>query len=463
MAYNSLLKQRRKKIHEKIGEAIETLYPDRLEEYYELLAYHYGRAENLEKAFRYLDLSNRKAAKLNAVHDAMAHFEEAMKVLDLLPNTLNNRKARIYLLTNNSFVFQLQNKFIEYLDLLKKYEPVAIGIGDDSLLGRFYARKGHCEWYLALFDHSIPSMKKAIELCEKADNHFDACYAYCANAWNYVYSGDLDGVIENKEGVLRMCEKSFFLRAYVWAFCAASTALSRLGLWDEATKNGEKAVDVARDYSDNSLYAFALSILSISHLRMGQIDRALQLGTLAVQKAPTPYDRSMAQGTLACAMCYTDENEKGMEILAKIVSMYRSFQWKIGVVSYGAVLGQVYLQFGKYDESRELADEILRISEAGGMEYYVGFANRLLGEVDLKLRNEECELHFKKSIAIFEKIKAENDLALAFAGFGLYQKQRENIENARDYLNKALEILERLGTLVVTDKIREELCELPEA
>jgi predicted ATPase len=43
VAYNSLLLKRRKEIHEKIGKAIEELYPERLEEFYEMLAYHYAR------------------------------------------------------------------------------------------------------------------------------------------------------------------------------------------------------------------------------------------------------------------------------------------------------------------------------------------------------------------------------------------------------------------------------------
>ncbi|NIQ90665.1 MAG: hypothetical protein GWN33_10145, partial [Gammaproteobacteria bacterium] len=58
VAYDSLLLKRRKEIHEKIGEAIEALYPDRLEEHYELLAYHYGRSANTDKAVQYLDLAN---------------------------------------------------------------------------------------------------------------------------------------------------------------------------------------------------------------------------------------------------------------------------------------------------------------------------------------------------------------------------------------------------------------------
>ena len=57
VAYNSLLIQRRKEIHEKIGRAIEQLYPERLEEFCEMLAYHYSKSGNPAKAYVYLKKS----------------------------------------------------------------------------------------------------------------------------------------------------------------------------------------------------------------------------------------------------------------------------------------------------------------------------------------------------------------------------------------------------------------------
>ena len=66
VAYNSLLLKRRQEIHEKIGHAIEELYPDRLEEFYEMLAYHYARGEDLEKASQYLTFSGNKAVRRNS-------------------------------------------------------------------------------------------------------------------------------------------------------------------------------------------------------------------------------------------------------------------------------------------------------------------------------------------------------------------------------------------------------------
>jgi class 3 adenylate cyclase len=54
VAYNSLLVARRKELHKLAAEAIETLFPDRLDELSATLGYHFERAEAREKAIHYL-------------------------------------------------------------------------------------------------------------------------------------------------------------------------------------------------------------------------------------------------------------------------------------------------------------------------------------------------------------------------------------------------------------------------
>ncbi|MCI0526857.1 MAG: tetratricopeptide repeat protein, partial [Nitrospira sp.] len=68
--------------------------------------------------------------------------------------------------------------------------------------------------------------------------------------------------------------------------------------------------------------------------------------------------------------------------------------------------------------------------------------------------------HFEKSISILREIKAENELALAYTDYGRFHKQQNNILQAREYLTKALEIFERLGTLLEPEKVKRELAEL---
>jgi len=45
---------------------------------------------------------------------------------------------------------------------------------------------------------------------------------------------------------------------------------------------------------------------------------------------------------------------------------------------------------------------------------------------------------------------------------GRFHKQQGNVEQAREYLTKALEIFERLGTLIEPDKVKKALAELPQ-
>jgi len=80
VAYNSLLKQRRQEIHGRIALAIEELYSDRLEEHYELLAHHYERSGNAEKAVDYLILAGEKSILSCAVQAASEFFDRALEV-----------------------------------------------------------------------------------------------------------------------------------------------------------------------------------------------------------------------------------------------------------------------------------------------------------------------------------------------------------------------------------------------
>ena len=52
---------------------------------------------------------------------------------------------------------------------------------------------------------------------------------------------------------------------------------------------------------------------------------------------------------------------------------------------------------------------------------------------------------------------------MAYAGYGRLHKQQGEIVQAREYLTKALEIFERLGTPTEPEKVREILAKMPEA
>jgi class 3 adenylate cyclase/ribosomal protein L40E len=62
VAYNSVLLERRRMLHERIGDAMEALFEAHLEDYYDDLAYHYSCSGNRQKAALYVQRANQRAA-----------------------------------------------------------------------------------------------------------------------------------------------------------------------------------------------------------------------------------------------------------------------------------------------------------------------------------------------------------------------------------------------------------------
>jgi class 3 adenylate cyclase/tetratricopeptide (TPR) repeat protein len=463
IAYSSLLQKRKKEIHEGIGRAMEALYPDRLEEHYELLAYHYGRSANADKAVQYLDLANQKVAELYAMEEAKAYFDEAMELLDALPETEQNRQRRISLLVNQGMVFFILFKAPEYYDLLTRYEPMAIELGNQALLGALYSRIGNCDFAFCHFEQGIKTLTKAAELCKAAGNVEDAGYAYAWLGWNHLFVGHYDRVLAVKEELFRMMEQRFNPRWYVRGLCGASRACICLGRWDEAVEEALKALRAAEESSDNSLVVFAAWTLSMAYTWRGDLGRGVEYGELALQKVVTPVDKAYAQRGLGWALCRAGEPNRGIELLVAALQNFQTGYRRPGMIPTTCTLGAGYWLAGEDDKARQTLEEGLEIAGDCGAKYYVGWSHRFLGEITLKANPARAVSHFEKSMAVFQKIKAENDLALAYAGYGRLQKQQGQFAHAREYLTKALQIFERLVTLIEPDKVKKILAELPEA
>ena len=396
------------------------------------------------------------------MEEAMAYFEEAMSLLDTMPDIEENRQQRISLLVEQWSVFQLLFKFPRYYDLLIRYEHMAKGIKNQGLLGAFYVRKGHCEWWFGYMDQAIEHDTKGAELCEAAGNAGDAGYAYVQLQWCHLYGGDYEQVHTFREDALRTLDQRLNLRLYVWALSAASWAYSWLGRWDEAVEEGEKALSIAEEYSNISLISFAEFILCMVYTDKGDLHRAVEYGESAVEKAPTPGDKAWAQMYFAWACCQSGQLSRGIEVLEGIVPLWQAARWVNGESWSLIMLGEGYWLSGEYDRARQALESGLRIAERCGMKYHMARAHRLLGEITWKDNPAQSAAQLEKSIALSQEIKAENELALAYAAYGRFHKQQGDIAQAREYLTKALEIFLRLGTLIEPEKVRQELAELLE-
>src|SRR3990170_3693965 len=77
VAAQGLLAERRRELHGRVGEAIESLYAARVDEYVGALAHHFAQGGDCEKAARYLYLAGLRAGRLGALDEAKRLLEEA--------------------------------------------------------------------------------------------------------------------------------------------------------------------------------------------------------------------------------------------------------------------------------------------------------------------------------------------------------------------------------------------------
>jgi len=80
-AYNGLLKRERRIFHRQVAEALERLFPDRIEEQVGLLAHHWERAEEPEKAIEYLSCAGDQARLAYAHQEAIDYYQRALVFL----------------------------------------------------------------------------------------------------------------------------------------------------------------------------------------------------------------------------------------------------------------------------------------------------------------------------------------------------------------------------------------------
>jgi class 3 adenylate cyclase len=98
VAYNTILMNKRKELHASIARAIEKLYPERLMEFYEILAFHYEKAEMWDKAAEYLGRSGHKAGTMYTKEESREFFDRKKVAVEKLYQSTSAKPSLLSML-----------------------------------------------------------------------------------------------------------------------------------------------------------------------------------------------------------------------------------------------------------------------------------------------------------------------------------------------------------------------------
>src|SRR4029077_959332 len=97
VAYNSLLIERRKLLHERAGQALESMFAERLDDHLGQLAHHFSRSGKVSKAVEYLGRAGQQALQRSAHAEAIRSLKAAIDLLQKLPGSAERTQRELLL------------------------------------------------------------------------------------------------------------------------------------------------------------------------------------------------------------------------------------------------------------------------------------------------------------------------------------------------------------------------------
>ena len=129
-AYNSILLRARKDFHLRVGETVEDLFSDRLEEQAHRLAYHFYEAGADDRALKYSLMAGESAARLHANHEANAHYARAIELLGRVESD-NQQRTSAYVARGRTL--ELSGEYEAALANYEQLHELGLSQGDQAM------------------------------------------------------------------------------------------------------------------------------------------------------------------------------------------------------------------------------------------------------------------------------------------------------------------------------------------
>jgi len=462
---DSILGKRKKRLHEKIARAIEELYQNYLEEHYEVLAEHFIQAENFEAAEAYCRLIYRKAAKKNFIEDAIAYAQKRLNCLERLPQTDDIRKKIIDTRTQLGFYYLQMYYFVAAKEAVAPIAEAALKYGHGRQLSRTHIIEGaYNMWVMEDMPEACRHLDKAIQVCGETNDFISLVWAraelgaatgvnceFEKAAANYQCNIDLAEQTNSKWGLaLPKSSQSYF----VFNFQGKS---------GHAYKTSHEAVELAEESGDILSKAHSYTCHGIGCYHKGFLEEAesyLLKASDACDKIDLFSWGSVTQHALAEVHYETGDYKKvkNCHLLAALLANKIQFlpTWQ-NLNKIGAARAMVMNRETGFElESiyKYISDIKVKIME--------GWQRRYLAEVMLHLDGvghhlTEAEEWIRQAIEADQKNSMMFHLAKDYALFADILRRKDDTQNAKENLKRAIQIFEDIGADGWTEKYENQL------
>ena len=451
VAYSGVLRDRRRDVHARVVDAIERLYADRLSEQVERLAHHALHGELRQKAVDYLQQAGERAAARTALTDARTWLEQALGILQSLPESRATMEQAFEIHLELRSVLRLLGEVRQMLAHLRAAEALAERLTDDRRRGQVCAFMTTVLSTFGDVDEALVTGNRALEIGHKVGDLRLRILAGCNLEMTQYYRGDYEQVVELARKTLAELpldweQESFgmALPASVFGRAYLIMSLAELGRFSEAGRYAGEAIKLAQPTEHVHTIGFAQFAASMLHLCKGEWAKARVLvaqwlKTCHVLQTPSllPWAVASSAWMLAQAGEGADAESRIAEAeqllerqAARDISQHRGW-------AYGAV-GRACLLLGRIDDARRLGARSLESAQR--QPGFTAHALRFLGDVATHPDQFEAEsgaAHYRQAMAIAERHGMRPLVAHCHLGLAKLYGRVGDAEHARESLTAA--------------------------
>jgi class 3 adenylate cyclase/tetratricopeptide (TPR) repeat protein len=399
VAYNSILLERRRQIHERAAQAIEALYEANLPDHYANLARHYVHSGNVPKAVNYLHRAGQQALSRSAYQEANAQLTPALELLRTQVENAERDRTEIALVLDLAMYMGMGAiRGTETLSMLERALYLSDKIGDN--FNRLRILEFLTGYYSLLPDRLGRARALSKELLTIGEQQQDPELVGFARAWFgwlSMHEGDFPAALQELEGAYRISaipslpqrKRPMYWRVHGRAF--GSFALWASGYPTRAIARAAEAFAVARDL------AAPAEARIIACWWSGNLNLLLRESTTA--RLFSEEEATLGARHGLPGLDYVSLEAGVLVQLGQIdAALSQMLRYKADFIERGDVfpswlfvaLANAYLAIGRASDGIAAVDEGLEICRTSGVRMLESEIHRLKGELLLNAGKDEA-------------------------------------------------------------------------
>ena len=457
VAYSSLLLERRRALHLRILETIETEHAGHLGDHVERLAHHAYQGQVWDKAFDYLRQAAQRAVDRAAYDSAVDLFERAIEVLERQPAGQERLQRAVDVRLELRAALVPLARYKEIFNCLSEADGLAAQAGDEHRRALVHAFLTNYFQITGEPDRAIEFGRRALTTARARGDRGVQVLATGYLSGTCFVTGDYAGAIEFAHETLAALTENILhdrlgmtsLPA-VYSRLALARSLSEQGQFDAALERANESLAISLATGDR--VSASMSHFGLGHLRLRQgppvaavepLETALDLA-----RSANPISVQQIASTLASALVAAGRPLDGLRLVEAAASHASGMPRRglhLGDGMRLAALSESCAALGRLDEAMTAGGEALEIYTARKARGYAAWTLRQLGLIRTANGEAEAEPLYEQARALAVELGMRPLAAHCDVDLGRFYRRHQRRAEAVAALGRATEAFRDLG------------------